>query len=510
MKLKNKKIIVIGLGLNGSSIVNEMINVGAKVIAIDSNDFLDKKFFDKQFHLNDLKYISFYKYILKKLIMKNSLLYENPITLRIQRLFKKRELVHAEKSLFFFNYAFKAINGRSNNWGRISPRFSKKYLLNNREIWPLKYEELLKYYKKIETKLSLSGRKEKHTSFNGKIIKKKSFSKLLFKIKNTILRCKIFKEFYIAPSLDYRHNTINPFLDDVMHSNNLEIIKNSICSKILCKNNSEIYGVEIYDKLKKEKKTLNADYVFLCSSPIETVKILLNSKSIYHKKGLGNDFNMVGKYFNDHIKTSFTGVVKFSNNNKFDLNPFHPSKNLENFYILMNDQIIKHRLKFIIHGSLSKKYNLFNLYSFAESDTKNRNYIKLSKTKKDKYGNKEVLIKFNWSKDDILSWKTQIKTITSVINIIEKKLNFKIFQKKNDKYNFMKIPKPGLSHHESGGAIMGFNKKNSVVNKNGKVWGLKNLFICDMSIFPSLSPYNPTLTSLAITNRTVEILKKSK
>ena len=80
--------------------------------------------------------------------------------------------VHEVKSLFFFNYAFKAINGRSNNWGRISPRFSKKYLLSKRKIWPLKYEELLKYYKKIETKLFLSGRKEKHTSFNGKIIKK--------------------------------------------------------------------------------------------------------------------------------------------------------------------------------------------------------------------------------------------------------------------------------------------------------------------------------------------------
>ena len=74
----------------------------------------------------------------------------------------------------------------------------------------------------------------------------------------------------------------------------------------------------------------------------------------------------------------------------------------------------------------------------------------------------------------------------------------------------MKIPNPGLSHHESGGAIMGFNKKNSVVDKNCKVWGLKNLFICDMSIFPSLSPFNPTLTSLAITSRTLEILKKSK
>ena len=510
MNLKNKKIIVIGLGLNGSSIVNEMINAGAKVKAIDCNDFLDKKFFKKKFQLNDLRYISFFKYFFKKLIIKNSLLYENVITLRIQRLFKKREIERSKNSLFFFNYAFNAINGRSNNWGRISPRFSKKYLFSKRKIWPIKYEELLKHYKKIETKLILSGRKEKHSSFNGKIIKKKIFSKLLFKIKNIILSCKIFKEFYIAPSLDYKPNIINPFLNDVIHSNNLDIIKNSICSKILCKKNSEIYGVEIYDKIKKEKKFLNADYVFLCSSPIETVKILLNSKSIYYKKGIGNNFNMVGKYFNDHIKASYTGVIKFMNNNKFDLNPFHPSKNLENFYILMNDKKVKNRLKFIIHGSFSMKYNLFNLYSFAESDTKNRNCIKLSNKKKDKYGNKEVLIKFKWSKDDILSWKNQIKAIYSLINIIEKKLDLKIFQKKTEKDNLMKIPKPGLSHHESGGAIMGFDKKNSVVDKNGKVWGLKNLFICDMSIFPSLSPYNPTLTSLAITNRTVELLKKSK
>ena len=487
-----------------------MINIGAKVIAIDSNDFLDKKILKKNFQLNDLKYISFYKYFLKKLIIKKSLLYENAITLRIHRLFKKREIEHTKDSLSFFNYAFKAINGRSNNWGRISPRFSKKYLFSKRKIWPIKYEDLLKHYKKIETKLFLSGRKEKHSSFNGKIIKKKFFSKLLFKIKNTILSNKIFKEFYVAPSLDYKPNVINPFLNDVIKSNNLDILKNSVCNKILCKKNSEIYGVEIYDKVKNEKKFLDADYVFLCSSPIETVKILLNSKSIYYKKGIGNNYNMVGKNFNDHVQASYTGVIKFNDNNKFDLDPFHPTKNLENFYILMNNSKLKDRLKFIIHGSFSMKYNLFNLYSFAESDTKNRNYIKLSNKKKDKYGNKEVLIKFNWSKDDILSWKNQIKAIYSVINIIEKKLNFKIFQNKTDKNNLIKIPKPGLSHHESGGAIMGFNKKNSVVDKNGKVWGLKNLFICDMSIFPSLSPYNPTLTSLAITNRTLEILKKSK
>ena len=509
MNLKNKKIIVIGLGLNGSSIVNEMTNIGAEVTAIDSNDFLNKKSFKNNFQLNDLKYISTFKYFLKKIIINNNLLYENPITLRIQRFFKKREIEYTKDSLFFFNYSFKAINGRSNNWGRISPRFSKKYLISKKNIWPINYEELLKNYKKIETKLFLSGKKEKHTSFNGKIIRKKNFSRLLLKIKNIVLNNKIFKEFYVAPSLDYKPNIINPFLKDVIHSKNLNILKNTICNKILCKKNSEICGVEIYDKVKKKFYFLDADYVFLSSSPIETVKILLNSKSIYYKKGIGNNYNMVGKNFNDHVQATYSGIIKF-NNNRFNLNPFHPSKNLENFYILMNDKKLKNKLKFIIHGSLSMKYNLFNLYSFAESDVKNKNYIKLSNKKKDQYGNKEVLIKFKWSKNDILSWKNQVKAIFSVVGIIEKKLNFKIFQKKADKDNLLSIPKPGLSHHESGGAIMGFNKKNSVVDKNGKVWGLKNLFICDMSIFPSLSPYNPTLTSLAITNRTVEILKKTK
>ena len=66
MKLKNKKVLIIGLGLNGSLIANEFIKAGATVYAIDENDLIDKEDFTNKIQLNDLKNISTYKYFTKK------------------------------------------------------------------------------------------------------------------------------------------------------------------------------------------------------------------------------------------------------------------------------------------------------------------------------------------------------------------------------------------------------------------------------------------------------------
>ena len=44
---------------------------------------------------------------------------------------------------------------------------------------------------------------------------------------------------------------------------------------------------------------INAKIVVLAASACESARILLNSKSTYHKNGLGNSSNMVGKYLHD-------------------------------------------------------------------------------------------------------------------------------------------------------------------------------------------------------------------
>ena len=48
--------------------------------------------------------------------------------------------------------------------------------------------------------------------------------------------------------------------------------------------------------------------------------------------------------------------------------------------------------------------------------------------------------------------------------------------------------------HHMGGTRMGFNPKDSVVNKYGQSWDIPNLFLLGSSSFPTNTGFNPTLT----------------
>jgi gluconate 2-dehydrogenase alpha chain len=60
--------------------------------------------------------------------------------------------------------------------------------------------------------------------------------------------------------------------------------------------------------------------------------------------------------------------------------------------------------------------------------------------------------------------------------------------------------KPGIhydtriyqSTHTTGGAIMGSNRSNSVINRYSQSWDVSNLFVMGASAFPQNIGYNPT------------------
>ena len=63
---------------------------------------------------------------------------------------------------------------------------------------------------------------------------------------------------------------------------------------------------------------------------------------------------------------------------------------------------------------------------------------------------------------------------------------------------------PG-AHHE-GGARMGSDPKDSVVNRYGQSWDIPNLFIAGGSIHPTISGFNPTLTMQALAYMTADAI----
>ena len=56
-------------------------------------------------------------------------------------------------------------------------------------------------------------------------------------------------------------------------------------------------------------------------------------------------------------------------------------------------------------------------------------------------------------------------------------------------------------YHHIGGTIMGENKKNSVVDKNLKLHGIENLYVCGSSVFPTGGHANPTLSIIQLSLR---------
>jgi choline dehydrogenase-like flavoprotein len=52
--------------------------------------------------------------------------------------------------------------------------------------------------------------------------------------------------------------------------------------------------------------------------------------------------------------------------------------------------------------------------------------------------------------------------------------------------------------HQMGTCRIGTDKNASAVDVSGRVWGVKNSWICDASVFPSASGVNPMATVTAI------------
>src|ERR1700737_1356093 len=72
----------------------------------------------------------------------------------------------------------------------------------------------------------------------------------------------------------------------------------------------------------------------------------------------------------------------------------------------------------------------------------------------------------------------------------------------SDRIAFQSDPDPaGLS------PAAGRSSENGVVDRNLRVWGHDNLFVCSRLVYPTGSHSNPTLTLLALALRLVDHLK---
>lgn len=511
--MKKKHVIVVGIGLNGSCVSNELIKKKFKVTAIDSYGFLKKETLKNNWQKKDFVNIKNSLSIIKSLILNNLSNFKNPVIFRLNSLIndKSNNIISVNK-FKFKTYEINKIGGRGHLWGRVSPRYPNVEFTKSNG-WLFNYNNIKQYYKEIEKKFELSGNKRLSKTLNhGNIVKEKKFNKIEKKFVELVLKKWKNIKVNVLPTLSYNSGPFNPMLKEIINNENFIVMQNSIVNKIVLDNDGKAAGIELIDRLTLKKKIVYSDFIFLSASPLETIKILLNSKSKKFRNGIGNNMKMLGKKIFDHIGISYSGFINIKKNygnKKFD--PFNPNKKTGGFYFFpfrRQEVRKKESLKFSIHGTIDNIRKIISIYSFADCPQESNNYISIDKKKKDKFGLPILKINFKWSKEQINTWKDQKKVIRELLLTMKHNLKLKIYQSKSNSNIFNKLPNPGFSHHESGGAIMGTSPKQSVVNKLGQIWDCNNIYICDQSVFPKLNYINPTLTSMAISLRTARNFAK--
>jgi choline dehydrogenase-like flavoprotein len=139
-----------------------------------------------------------------------------------------------------------------------------------------------------------------------------------------------------------------------------------------------------------------------------------------------------------------------------------------------------------------EKYNhTVGLKIVGEMLPQERNRVTLA-DEKDQYGLPIARVTYSWCDNDKKLIAHSLRFMTQALQAVDAT---EIWQQKND------------TCHMNGTARMGDDPRTSVVDADCRSWDIRNLWICDGSVFPTVGGVNPSLTIQAIACRTADRIR---
>ena len=430
--------------------------------------------------------------------------------------------------------------GTSNHWAGSNQKLDPIDFENREWVpysgWPIKYEEVLKYYNEATIINEVPDLIDSKYEF--------------FKDDNIVKYIKLFKKKY-NKDIDIVTNHINPlmFVDKYYSKfkkqNNLKVLLHSTALKFNVSDFSKINSIEAVTASKK-KLLIKSKYFIIAMGGIENARfLLLNLDKIPYESY--NDKPLNGRFFQEHYGftagtlllhqnvAEFLNLEKnFSMKNRLETETFFiPSEITQKNEKILNCRITLYNKKW---NSLYSPYDIdlnllkSDLYGYLRDfissmegpfewfrnksnflNKPQRVFIGLEQApnpnsriflidKFDDNGQRKVALDWRLSEIDELS----IKNITNWFSNSMGTHGLGRIRLGDDIKNIYKenfsSPIAGGYHH-MGTTRMGLNSNSSVVDENCKYHQLNNLYIAGSSVFPTSGSTNPTFTIVALARR---------
>jgi len=429
----------------------------------------------------------------------------------------------------------RAIGGTTIRWGGQSLPFdehvfSKKDWIKN-SGWPISYDDLKEHYREANKFMKIDTLNYREDIFK------------LFKIKKLFPDDEVFDQHFskFASEPNFRK----------LYAKELDkyvtILYNAVVTTIHA-NNENVIDKILLTNFNSQERWINVNKLIIACGTIESVRLLLASNKS-EPQGLGGGSGWLGKAFMEHPCITVGSIsanenfklqsifntkihkgkkfsVRFSLNEDIQemqklvnaslslmffykqesLDPYievkkiAQNKNIKGFSSILKNMpaYIQTLYAYSIRKFIYKHKASGRAVLMLEQEPLEDSSITLS-DEKDKLGMPKVNLDWRISR---VTWETALYISNYFKKAFEDStlgtLHLEEYMKSgNDNWeNYLS----DVVHH-MGGARMSEDSVTGVVDKNLKVWGIENLFVCSCAVFPTSSHSNPTLTLLALTSR---------
>jgi choline dehydrogenase-like flavoprotein len=437
------------------------------------------------------------------------------------------------------------VGGRSLVWDAVTPRFSDfDFKAGSRDgygpDWPITHAELDPYYADLERFLGVHGSREglpqmpdgdfreprpmtpSETVFKDRVEKKLKNRRVV--ISRGLSGGRSPAKGEIAPRISSTATTLRA----AAATGRLTLRSSAIVARITVEaDGSRATGVELIDAVTGKSEEVRARMVFLCASTIESLRILMNSRSRAHPKGIGASSGVLGHYLMDHSAGNvyFTMPDLKDDKGKYDLfgsdsimvpryqNLDTRERYLRGFGMWGGIQRLP------VPGFLRKDPSVPFGFLCGRSETLPHfdNRVELDPEVKDRWGVPAAHIVCEWKDHDLaLAAAAREETqevveaaggkVMGVTDIFHTPFVASHIQKMQKEW---KLSTPGMFVHEVGGARMGSDPKSSVLDPNCRAWDVPNVYVTDGACWPTSGWQNPTLTEMAVTGRAADHAMKA-
>jgi len=448
------------------------------------------------------------------------------------------------------------VGGRTLVWGRQSYRLSDLDLKaashdGYDQDWPFSYKDLAPYYDIVERYVGISGATEGNNALpDGQFLPPMKMTcgevQLRERVQQhfgrtvTIGRTAILTQnhngrlacHYCGPCergcVTYSYFS-SPFttVADAVKSGNCKLITNAVVAQVEMDNaENRARGVSYVDRMTHKTYQVRGRAVILCAQALESTRILLNSSTREHPKGLANSSGALGYYLMDHAVgagaagempefiTSHSAsephrangiyVIRFRN---LATGPRHPR--FIRGYGYQGGAGMGFHFSAEGFGASYKNAVRRGVYgaelgAFGESLARWDNYCDIDPNLKDAWGIPALRITMTHGPNEAAMMEDAAVAAAEMLEAAGAK---------NIKIN-TGLQMPGMAIHELGTARMGADSKKSVLDPWNQTHDVKNVFVMDGACFVSSGCQNPTLTMMAITvracDRLVERFKRNE